>query len=112
MSDTTEIYLCKAGQALKEGRVEYSESITSKPAAEADAAARCAKDNTLAKIGYYSVNDDGDFHAIYTHNNPHAIGLGDAKPAVKVQLKKKKKAPKLSFWQRLFGKSGKKKKKA
>ncbi len=112
MPDTTEIYLCKAGQALKQGRVEYSETITSRPAAEADATARCAKDNTLAKIGYYSISDDGDFRAIYTHNNPNAIGVGDAKPEKRVQVKKKKKPPKLSFWHRLFGKktgkSGKK----
>ena len=112
MPETTEIYLCKAGQALKEGQVEYSETITSRPAAEVDAAARCARDNTLAKVAYYSVSDDGDFRAIYTHNNPNAIGLGGDVAPKRAQLKKKKKKPKASFWQRLFGvnsgKSGKK----
>jgi len=103
MSGITEIYLCKAGQALKEGRVEYSETITSRPAAEVDAAARCARDNTLAKVAYYSVSDDGNFRAIYTHNNPNAIGLGKAAAPRRVQLKKKKEPPKVSFWRRLFG---------
>lgn len=104
MSDTTEIYLCKAGQTLEQGRVEYSETITTKAAAEADAAARCSRDNTLAKVAYYMVADDGEFRAIYTHANPNAIGLGDAKSGKRAQVKKKKKAPKPTFWQRLFGK--------
>ena len=104
MAKTTEIYLCKAGQALQEGRVEYSEDITTKAAAEINAIARCKKDNTLAKIGYYAVGEDGEFKAIYTHNNPNAIGMGDSAPEKRVQLKKKKPKPKRSFWQRLFGK--------
>jgi len=104
MSDTTEIYLCKAGQTLEQGRVEYSEIITTKSDAETDAMARCSKDNTLAKVAYYKVAEDGEFRAIYTHNNPNAIGVGDTKPKKRVQLKKKKMAPKPTFWQRLFGK--------
>ena len=104
MSDTTEIYLCKAGQTLKQGRVEYSENITTKSLAEADAARRCAKDKSLAKVAYYSVDDDGNFKAIYTHNNPNAIGMGDGTSPKRAQLKKKKKKPKLTLLQRLLGK--------
>ncbi len=104
MPETTEIYLCKAGQALNEGRIEYSQSVTTRAAAEADAAARCARDGSLVKIAYYSVGVDGDFRVIYTHNNLAASGPDAAKPVKKrARSGKRKKPPKRSFWRRLFG---------
>ncbi|MHA1598962.1 MAG: hypothetical protein ACTSV1_09590 [Alphaproteobacteria bacterium] len=90
MSGTVEIYLCRAGQSLKQGRVEYSDSISTREDAKADAEGRCSFNKRLAKIAYYAVDDEGGFRVIYTHNNPNAIGLGgDAEPT-----KKKKKKPK------------------
>lgn len=99
MSGTTEIYLCRAGQSLKQGRIEYSDSIDTRDEAMSDAEARCARDNKLAKIAYYAVNEAGDFRVIYTHNNPNAAGLGAKdEPGLK---KKKKKPVKRSLLSRL-----------
>jgi len=116
MSGTTEIYLCRAGQSLKQGRVEYSDSIASRDEAQSDAEARCARDNKLAKIAYYAVNEEGDFRVIYTHNNPNAAGLGGDEETTPEENKKKKKKPvKRSLLSRLaesvFG-NGKKSKKS
>jgi hypothetical protein len=91
---TTEIYSCRPGQALKEGKLDYSSDITEREQAEADAKRRCQKDPGLAKIAYYKVAADGDFKIFYSYTNPNckpAAPKGDtAKPAAK---KKKKPEP-------------------
>jgi len=116
MSGTTEIYLCRAGQSLKQGRVEYSDSIANRNEAQSDAEARCSRDNKLAKIAYYAVNEAGDFRVIYTHNNPNAAGLGGGDEGGLEKKKKKKKKPvKRPLLSRLVGAvfgSGKKPKKS
>ncbi|HIJ39059.1 MAG TPA: hypothetical protein HPP80_09205, partial [Rhodospirillaceae bacterium] len=56
---TTEIYSCKEGQALKEGKLDYSSDIDTKEAAEEDAKRRCQRDPSLKKIAYYKVALDG-----------------------------------------------------
>ncbi len=71
MSGTTEIYICKPGQAIREGKVEYS-SIETRGEAEADAARRVGKDPTIANITYYAVKEDGDFRSLYRFDNPQA----------------------------------------
>ena len=71
MAGATEIYICKPGQAIKEGRVEYS-SIETRAEAEADAARRVRIDPTIAKIAYYAVKEDGGFRSLYSFDNPHA----------------------------------------
>jgi len=71
MSGATEIYICKPGQAIKDGQVEYS-SIETRGEAEADAARRVRKDPTIAKIAYYAVKENGDFRSLYSFDNPHA----------------------------------------
>jgi len=102
MSDAVEIYICLEGQALKEGRVEYSQSIADKYAAERDAAERVRRNPLIYKIAYYRVNDEGDFRIFYSFTNKslHAaqsvIEEHSAKP-------KRGKPPKLSFLERLFG---------
>lgn len=113
MTNTTEIYLCRAGQSLKQGRVEYSDSITNRAEAHSDAERRCARDKKLVKIAYYSVNEEGDFRVIYTHKISIPQSPGGKE---KTSLKKKKKKPvKRSLLSRMlkavFG-SGKKSKKA
>lgn len=91
MTATTEIYLCKAGQTLDQGRVEYSDSIDNRADAEADAIQRCKWDRKLAKVAYYALGDDGDFRIIFTYINPNPdTGEGRKKPrkAKKKAIKK------------------------
>ena len=76
MSEVTEIYVCKPGQALKEGKLEYSSTITRREEAEADALRRCRSDATIARIAYYAIDESGKFRNFYTYENPNA-----AKPA-------------------------------
>jgi hypothetical protein len=71
MPGATEIYICQPGQAIREGKVEYS-SIETRGEAEADAARRVRKDPSIAKIAYYAVKEDGDFRSLYSFDNPHA----------------------------------------
>ena len=86
MGDTTEIYLCRVGQSLKQGQVEYSDSVTNKAEAEADAIQRCKWNKKLAKIAYYAVNTEGDFRIILTYNNPN---IGNDEPEKPKKVKKK-----------------------
>lgn len=86
MAGTTEIYLCREGQTLKQGRVEYSDSIDNKADAEADAMQRCKWDKKLAKVAYYAVTEEGDFRIIFTYNNPN---IGNDEPVKQKKVKKK-----------------------
>lgn len=87
----TEIYICKEGQSLKQGKIEYGE-IYSKDEAESDAEARCGRDRTIVKIAYYNVNEDGDFRLFFTYNNPNPVlGKKTPKPAGEAAPRKKKK---------------------
>lgn len=88
----TEIYICKEGQSLKQGKIEYGE-IDSKDEAQSDAVARCKRDRSIAKIAYYSVNENGDFRIFFTYNNPNpASEKNTPKPDGEAGPKKKKKA--------------------
>ena len=69
---TTEVYSCKPGQPLREGRLEYAPHITDKTQAEADAKRRCQKDQGFHRIAYYEVHEDGRFRNFYTYTNPNA----------------------------------------
>lgn len=69
MSGVTEIYICKAGQELKDGKLIYSDDIRDKYQAEADAKQRCERDTTISKIGYYSVSENETFRNFYTYEN-------------------------------------------
>ena len=78
MSDVTEIYICQPGQALKQGKLEYSSHITTRDDAAGDAARRCAADPGIARIAYYAVDASGRFRNFFSYENPKA---GSAKPA-------------------------------
>jgi len=67
---STEVYSCKPGQQLKEGKLDYAPHIETKEQAEADAKRRCAADPTLAKVAYYKVKEDGNFRILFTYTNP------------------------------------------
>ena len=98
---TTEIYSCKDGQSLKQGKLDYDSSITTKDQAQSDALRRCQRDPTLKKIAYYKVSDDGEFRVFYSYTNPNSKPVGGAGggPA-KAKRPVKKPPPKLG----LFGK--------
>lgn len=101
---TTEIYSCKEGQSLKQGKLDYNASITTKEEAQSDALRRCQRDPTLKKIAYYKVSTDGEFRVFYSYTNPNcrpkgsAGGAAQAKPRPAV---KKAPPPKLGFFGKL-----------
>ncbi len=68
----TEIYSCKDGQKLKEGRLDLSHDIETKEQAEADARRRCKLDPSIRRVAYYAVSDDGRFRNFFTHTNANA----------------------------------------
>jgi hypothetical protein len=76
----TEIYSCKDGQALTEGKLDISHDVETKEQAEADAKRRCQRDPTLKKVAYYKVGASGDFRVFYSYTNPNCKPAG-AKPA-------------------------------
>ncbi len=101
---TTEIYSCKDGQSLKEGKLDYDASITSKEDAKSDALRRCQRDPTLKKIAYYKVSPDGDFRVFYSYTNPDCKPAGTKSagaPKPKSRPVVKKPPPKLGFLGRL-----------
>ena len=81
MPGATEIYICKPGQAIEDGKVEYS-SIATRAEAEADAARRVAADPTIGKIAYYAIKDDGGFRSLYSFDNPRTAHAHDRRSAL------------------------------
>jgi hypothetical protein len=67
---STEIYICAEGQDLREGRLEFSDTIVDRAGAEADAQARCRRDPSIAKVAYYAMSDSGGFRLIVAYTNP------------------------------------------
>ncbi len=68
MSGGTEIYICKPGQEIKQGKLEYS-NIATREEATADAERRARADSSIGLIAYYSVGEDGSFRSLYTYEN-------------------------------------------
>ncbi|CCQ72072.1 hypothetical protein [Magnetospira sp. QH-2] len=97
---TCEIYICKPGQPLKEGRMEMNHDVTCKEEAISDAERRIKMSPSIGKIAYYLLSDSGSFRCIYTHNNEAAAKAAPPKrrsgggPSGPVRVKKKKKKPK------------------
>ena len=101
---TTEVYICREGQSLKEGQVQYAAHIENRDEAASDAERRCQNNTWIEKIAYYKVDEMGDFRVIYTHKNPNFVAKaqGAAGDAAK-KKKKRKKKPKKTLWQKLLG---------
>lgn len=101
---TVEIYLCKPGQALKDGHLVYSDAIHCRADAEADALQRIKTNPGLAKIAYYQVSETGDFKILYSHQNPNAGAPPKPKsdPANPRKRRKKKMPKKLSLGQKIL----------
>ncbi len=72
MSGATEIYICKPGQEIKEGKLEYSSTVTSRTDAMADSTRRCNVDPSIGMIVYYAVSEDGSFKTLFSYENPKA----------------------------------------
>jgi len=103
---TTEIYSCKEGQSLKQGKLDYDASITTKDEAASDALRRCQRDPSLKKIAYYKISPDGEFRVFYSYTNPNskpaaAPSRGSAGAATKPRPMAKKPPPKLGFFGKL-----------
>ena len=67
MARTTEIYTCRPGQDIKQGKLEISAEVTTREAAMADAFKRSQADPSLGTIAYYSVGDEGDVETLFTY---------------------------------------------
>jgi hypothetical protein len=103
---TTEIYSCKDGQSLKQGKLDYDASITTKDQAASDALRRCQRDPSLKKIAYYKVSEDGEFRVFYSYTNANVKPAGAARPGggggpAKPRPAAKKPPPKLGFFGKL-----------
>ena len=102
---STEIYSCREGQELKQGKLDYSD-IDDRESAEIDAKRRCKLDPTLKKVAYYKVAADGDFRLFYSYTKPNCKPVPKAKPvrvaaATAKPATKKKAAPKPGLLARL-----------
>ncbi len=105
--ETTEIYICKEGQSIKNGRMVMSHDIENKADAETDAKERCQYDKKAYKLIYYRVTLEGDFKLIFTYTNPYYSKKTTPKIEEPAKVKKKKpKAPppKKSWVQKILGK--------
>ncbi len=96
---TTEVYSCKDGQALKEGKLDYAPNIATRAEAEPDAKRRCQQDPTIRKVAYYTVSPDGKFRLFYSYTNPNCKSTSaKAERARKVPARK---APETGFWRKI-----------
>lgn len=77
---TTEVYSCREGQELKQGRLDYSD-IDDRESAEVDAKRRCKLDPTIKKVAYYKVAPDGEFRIFFSYTNPNCKPAPKARPA-------------------------------
>ncbi len=108
MPEIVEIYMCKVGEKLEDGKLAVSRDIYDKEAAKTDAIKRCKIAPSLARIAYYAINDNGDFKPYYSYNNPKVEepktkqAANDAGP----KKRRKKKAKKKTFWQKLAASVG------
>lgn len=99
---TTEIYSCKDGQALKQGKLDYSSDIDTREQAEIDAKRRCQRDPTLKKVAYYKVSDSGDFRVFFSYTNPHCKPAPTAAAAKATVARRKAPAKKAGWWKRIL----------
>jgi hypothetical protein len=76
----TEVYSCREGQELKQGRLDYSD-IEDRETAEADAKRRCKLDPAIKKVAYYKVASDGGFRLFFSYTNPHCKPPPKPRPA-------------------------------
>ena len=105
---TTEIYICKDGQEIKQGKLVYSDDVVDREGADEDARRRCRSDPTIKKIAYYKVAPSGDFRVFFSYTNPDCKPVPRMPAAVSPARKKPaaKKAPPPGLFARLRKKIG------
>ncbi len=109
MSGITEIYICKDGQSLNQGKLEISSLVETRDEAEADARRRCQFDSAVAKIAYYAVTDDGAYRNFFTYRNPNPVVKrskplpGGALPRDRARRRTVERQAKQSLWNRIAG---------
>ena len=106
---TTEIYICKDGQELKQGKLVYSDDVDDRASAEEDALRRCKSDQTIKKVAYYKVSTSGDFRVFFSYTNPNCKPMPKLQaggPALKKKPPPAKKKPPPSLFERLKKKIG------
>ncbi len=101
MSGATEIYICRPGQAIKDGRVEYG-AIETRDEAQSDAEERLRIDPSIGKIAYYAVSANGDFRCILTRTNPNARAPEPKRAATPPRPPPKPKPPRRSLLRRIL----------
>ncbi|OAN51434.1 hypothetical protein A6A04_16075 [Paramagnetospirillum marisnigri] len=105
----TEVYSCRDGQELKQGKLDYCD-IEDRGEAEDDAKRRCKLDPSIKKVAYYKVAPDGEFRMFYSYTNPNCKPAPKPQIAAGPTLKKKppakKPAPKPGLLARLKKKIG------
>lgn len=106
MPDVVEIYMCKAGEKLEDGKLAVSHDIYDKEAAKTDAIKRCQISPSLARIAYYAINDNGDFKPYYSYANPKVEEPKQAGNEGLRKKRRKKNAKKKTFWQKLVASVG------
>jgi len=102
MPDVVEIYLCKAGQKLEDGRMIMSNDIIDKEAAKADAVNRVKISPSLARIAYYAISSNGDFKPYYSYTNPN---VDNAVPKLNLRQSSKSISGKRKWLRKDFGPS-------
>ncbi|ARJ65070.1 hypothetical protein WV31_05035 [Magnetospirillum sp. ME-1] len=107
---STEIYSCREGQELKQGKLDYSD-IDDRETAEIDAKRRCKLDPFIKKVAYYKVAADGEFRMFFSYTNPHCKPVPKARPAggasaARKPAPAKKPAPKPGLLARLMNTIG------
>lgn len=104
MSESIEIYICRPGQALTDGRVEYG-VIATRAEAEDDALERLRRDPSIGKIAYYAIRSNGDFKCLFTMRNPdiaQAVPKPPSGVAPRSRKPRGKKPMKLSLTRRML----------
>ncbi|MBI5164100.1 MAG: hypothetical protein HY985_09385 [Magnetospirillum sp.] len=99
---TTEIYSCRDGQDLKQGKLDYSSDIDTREQADIDAKRRCQRDPTLKKVAYYKVSDSGDFRVFFSYTNPHCKPTAPGPAAKATVARRKVPAKKVGWWKRML----------
>lgn len=91
MSGVTEIYVCRNGQKLKEGKLVLAHDVTNRDEAASDAERRCTADSSIERIAYYALSPDGNFRNLFTYTNPNV--RAKPAPAKTIASSRRKKTP-------------------
>lgn len=98
MTDTTEIYICRNGDSIRDGNLYYSHEIGTRRQAEKDAYELCMRDHSINRVAYYKVDETGRSRLMMAYaapdrylveDKPTALALGLTKPRLRVKRPKR-----------------------